>query len=53
LMGPHVAYALGINAQRDMAAVRRLIERQVAVDAASLADPSRPLADLLKARPSF
>ena len=48
LMGPHVAYALGINAQRDMAAVRRLIERHVAVDAASLADPSRPLVDLLK-----
>ncbi len=50
LTGPHVAYAVGINAQRDMAVVRRLIERQVAVDPISLADPTRPLADLLKAK---
>jgi 3-phenylpropionate/trans-cinnamate dioxygenase ferredoxin reductase subunit len=42
--------ALGINAQRDMAAVRRLIERPVPVDAADLADPGKPLASLLKAK---
>ena len=41
--------ALGINAQRELAAARRLIERRVPVDAAALADPSRPLASLLKA----
>jgi NADPH-dependent 2,4-dienoyl-CoA reductase/sulfur reductase-like enzyme len=52
LTGPHIAYALGINAQRDIAVVRRLIERQVAVDPASLADPARSLADLLRAKPS-
>ena len=50
LTGPNVAYALGINAQRDMAIVRRLIERQIAVDPTALADPARPLADLLKAK---
>jgi 3-phenylpropionate/trans-cinnamate dioxygenase ferredoxin reductase component len=50
LMGREVAYALGINAQRDIAVVRRLIERGAAVDAAALADPSRPLADLLKSK---
>jgi 3-phenylpropionate/trans-cinnamate dioxygenase ferredoxin reductase component len=50
LTGPHVAYALGVNAQRDMAVVRRLIERQIAVDPIALADPGRPLADLLKAK---
>jgi len=50
LTGPHVAYALGVNAQRDMAIVRRLIERQIAVDPIALADPARPLADLLKAK---
>jgi len=50
LTGPHVAYALGINAQRDMAVVRRLIERQVAVDPIALADPTIPLADFLKAK---
>jgi 3-phenylpropionate/trans-cinnamate dioxygenase ferredoxin reductase component len=42
-------YAMGINAQRDLAAARRLIERRVPVDPAALADPSRPLASLLKA----
>jgi len=42
--------ALGVNAQRDMAIVRRLIERQIAVDPIALADPTRPLADLLKAK---
>jgi len=50
LTGPRIAYALGINAQRDMAVVRRLIERQTAVDPITLADPAKPLADLLKAR---
>jgi NADPH-dependent 2,4-dienoyl-CoA reductase/sulfur reductase-like enzyme len=44
-----VAAALGINAQRDIAAARRLIERRVAIDANALADPARPLAALLKA----
>ena len=42
-------YVMGINAQRDLAAARRLIERRVEVDAAMLADPARPLASLLKA----
>jgi 3-phenylpropionate/trans-cinnamate dioxygenase ferredoxin reductase subunit len=40
--------ALGINVQRDLAAVRRLIERRVPIDAAALADPSQPLAAMLK-----
>lgn len=44
-----LAYAMGINAQRELAAARRLIERRVKVDAAVLADPARPLASLLKA----
>lgn len=44
-----LVYAMGINAQRDLAAARRLIERRIPVDAAALADPSRPLATLLKA----
>ncbi len=43
-----IAGALGINVQRDMAAVRRLIERQVAVDPVQLADPAQPLAAMLK-----
>jgi NADPH-dependent 2,4-dienoyl-CoA reductase/sulfur reductase-like enzyme len=51
LAGPHIGYALGINAQRDMAVVRRLIERRIAVDPAALADPTIALADLLKAKP--
>ncbi len=45
-----LVYAMGINAQRDLAAARRLIERAVPVDAAALAAPDRPLAALLKAR---
>jgi 3-phenylpropionate/trans-cinnamate dioxygenase ferredoxin reductase subunit len=48
--GEALCYALGINAQRDMAAVRRLIERAVPVDPQELADPTRPLAAMLKAR---
>jgi len=47
--GGVIVGALGINAQRDLAAVRRLIERKIPVDAAALGDPSRPLASLLKA----
>jgi 3-phenylpropionate/trans-cinnamate dioxygenase ferredoxin reductase component len=41
--------AMGINRQRDIAAARRLIERQIPVDSAALADPNRPLAGMLKA----
>ena len=48
--GTHVTAALGINAQRDIAAVRRLIERRIPVDLAALADPARPLAELLKVK---
>jgi len=40
--------AMGINSQRDLAAARRLIEREVPVDAGALGDPSRPLAAMLK-----
>jgi 3-phenylpropionate/trans-cinnamate dioxygenase ferredoxin reductase component len=43
-----LAYAMGINAQRDLATARRLIERGVAVDSAALADPGQPLAAMLK-----
>ena len=50
LDGDHLCYALGINAQRDIATARRLIERRVPVDATDLADPSKPLAALLKAK---
>jgi 3-phenylpropionate/trans-cinnamate dioxygenase ferredoxin reductase subunit len=50
LDGEHLACALGINAQRDIAVARRLIERRVAVDAAALADPGKPLAAMLKAK---
>jgi 3-phenylpropionate/trans-cinnamate dioxygenase ferredoxin reductase subunit len=51
LTGRHIGYAIGINAQRDMAVVRRLIERHVTVDPAALAEPTIALADLLKAKP--
>ncbi len=43
-----IACAMGINAQREMAAVRRLIERKVPVEAAALADASKPLQAMLK-----
>jgi hypothetical protein len=43
-----VAYAMGINAQRDLAAVRRLIERRVPVDPAALADPAQSITAMLK-----
>jgi NADPH-dependent 2,4-dienoyl-CoA reductase/sulfur reductase-like enzyme len=50
LDGDHLAYVLGINAQRDIAVARRLIERRVPVDPAELADPAKPLAAMLKAK---
>ncbi len=50
LDGPSIAYAVGINAQRDIAVVRRLIERRIPVVAADLADPAKPLAQMLKAK---
>jgi 3-phenylpropionate/trans-cinnamate dioxygenase ferredoxin reductase component len=50
LDGPHLAYAMGINAQRDIAAACRLIERRVPVDASDLADPAKPLAAMLKVK---
>jgi NADPH-dependent 2,4-dienoyl-CoA reductase/sulfur reductase-like enzyme len=43
-----LAYAMGINAQRDLAAARRLIERRVPVSAEALADPAQPIAAMLK-----
>jgi NADPH-dependent 2,4-dienoyl-CoA reductase/sulfur reductase-like enzyme len=43
-----LGYAMGINAQRDLAVVRRLIERRAPVDPAALADPAQPLAAMLK-----
>jgi NADPH-dependent 2,4-dienoyl-CoA reductase/sulfur reductase-like enzyme len=45
-----VSYAVGINVQRDLAAVRRLIERRIPVDPAALADPAQPFAAMVKAR---
>jgi NADPH-dependent 2,4-dienoyl-CoA reductase/sulfur reductase-like enzyme len=43
-----VSYAMGINVQRDLAVIRRLIERCVPIDPAALADPAQPLAAMLK-----
>jgi NADPH-dependent 2,4-dienoyl-CoA reductase/sulfur reductase-like enzyme len=43
-----ISAALGINAQRDLAAIRRLIERKIAVDPAALADPAQPFNAMLK-----
>ena len=40
--------ALGINVQRDLAAVRRLIERRIPIDSGALADPAQPLTAMLK-----
>lgn len=48
--GDRLVAALGINAQRDIATARRLIERKTAVSTADLADPAKPLANLLKAK---
>jgi NADPH-dependent 2,4-dienoyl-CoA reductase/sulfur reductase-like enzyme len=50
LDGPRLGYAMGINAQRDIAMARRLIERRVPVDPAELADPNKPLNAMLKAK---
>jgi NADPH-dependent 2,4-dienoyl-CoA reductase/sulfur reductase-like enzyme len=50
LDGPRLAYASGINAQREIAVARRLIERGVPVDAGELADAGKPLTALLKAK---
>ncbi len=50
LDGERLAYALGVNAQRDIAAARRLIERRVPVKAEELADAGKPLAAMLKAK---
>jgi NADPH-dependent 2,4-dienoyl-CoA reductase/sulfur reductase-like enzyme len=45
-----ITQAIGVNAQRDLAAVRRLIERRIPVDPAALADPSQPFNAMLKAK---
>jgi 3-phenylpropionate/trans-cinnamate dioxygenase ferredoxin reductase component len=45
-----VANALGINAQRDLAAIRRLIERKIPVEVPHLADPGRPFVEMLKGK---
>ena len=45
-----INYALGINAQRDLAAIRRLIERKIPVDVEALADPAKPFNAMLKAK---
>jgi NADPH-dependent 2,4-dienoyl-CoA reductase/sulfur reductase-like enzyme len=50
LDGPRLAQAWGINAQREIALARRLIERSIPIDAGELADPRMPLANLLKAK---
>jgi NADPH-dependent 2,4-dienoyl-CoA reductase/sulfur reductase-like enzyme len=44
----HLTYAMGVNAQRDLSMVRRLMERKIPVDAAALADPSASLQGMLK-----
>jgi NADPH-dependent 2,4-dienoyl-CoA reductase/sulfur reductase-like enzyme len=48
LDGATIAYAVGINAQRDIAAIRRLIERRIVVDPTELADPTKPLNAMLQ-----
>src|SRR5262245_20954700 len=48
--GPRLAYVSGINAQREIAVSRRLIERGIPVDASEVADADKPLAALLKAK---
>jgi NADPH-dependent 2,4-dienoyl-CoA reductase/sulfur reductase-like enzyme len=40
--------AMGINAQRDLAAARRLIEQRITLDPAALADPTQALARMLR-----
>ncbi|HLH90805.1 MAG TPA: FAD-dependent oxidoreductase [Xanthobacteraceae bacterium] len=48
--GTRITAALGVNAQRDIATVRRLIERRIPINPTAVADPARPLAELLKAK---
>jgi 3-phenylpropionate/trans-cinnamate dioxygenase ferredoxin reductase component len=48
--GPRLAYVSGINAQREIAVARRLIERGIPVEASKVADADKPLAALLKAK---
>jgi len=43
-----LTHAMGINAQRDLAVARRLIERKIPIDPAALADPSQSLNAMLK-----
>jgi hypothetical protein len=50
LDGAHLVYAGGINAQRDIAMARRLMERRIALDPGELADAGKPLAAMLKAK---
>jgi 3-phenylpropionate/trans-cinnamate dioxygenase ferredoxin reductase subunit len=45
-----VSNAFGINVQRDLAAVRRLIERKIPVEASVLADPVRPFSEMLRTK---
>jgi NADPH-dependent 2,4-dienoyl-CoA reductase/sulfur reductase-like enzyme len=46
--GGRLVGALGINVQRDIGVIRRLIERAVPIDPAALADPAQPLAAMLR-----
>src|SRR5262249_58674375 len=50
LDGAHLTHALGINAQRDMAVVRRVVERGGAGRASEAADPRQPPPALLQAQ---
>lgn len=52
LDGAVLSYAIGVNAQKDLAAVRRLIERRIPVDPGALADPNVAFAAMLKAKAS-
>jgi NADPH-dependent 2,4-dienoyl-CoA reductase/sulfur reductase-like enzyme len=45
-----ISAALGINVQRDLAAIRRLIERKIPIDPAALADPAQPFNAMLKTK---
>jgi NADPH-dependent 2,4-dienoyl-CoA reductase/sulfur reductase-like enzyme len=48
----YLEYAFGVNAQRDIAVARRMIERRVPVRASELEDPNTALQALLKAQPT-
>jgi hypothetical protein len=50
LDGAQLVNAAGINAQRDIALARRLMERRITLDAGELADAGKPLAAMLKAK---